>query len=161
MMSGSGAPVRRLWKGLPPDLPRIHAVLERRSDHAIVFISGALRQSHFACVERKHTVKYERLPAGSRFWLFRDLALQDGYPQPLSALRTGVSLGGGEEEEEPAGGRWGLLWDPEEGPVWGHIGDAEGDEQEDVWTQLLRQGVSGITTGGDGEDRHPVGLWVT
>uniref|UniRef100_A0A672ZNY0 Matrix metallopeptidase 17b n=1 Tax=Sphaeramia orbicularis TaxID=375764 RepID=A0A672ZNY0_9TELE len=40
LVSGRGASVRRLWRGLPPDLPRIHAVLERQSDHAIIFISG-------------------------------------------------------------------------------------------------------------------------
>lgn len=42
LVSGRGAPVRRLWRGLPPDLPRLHAVLERQSDHAIIFISGML-----------------------------------------------------------------------------------------------------------------------
>lgn len=66
----------------------------------------------------------------------------------------GVSLAGGEEEEghETAADRWGLMWDPEEGPVWGNIGDTEGGKQEDVWTQLLREGVSGITTERDGEN---------
>ncbi|XP_059202610.1 matrix metalloproteinase-17b [Centropristis striata] len=125
LVSGRGASVRRLWRGLPPDLPRLHAVLERQSDHAIIFISG------------------------SQFWLFRDLSLQDGYPQPLSALRMGAALSGADEEEEAAG-RWGLVWDPEEGPVWGNMGDYEVEKQEDNWTQLLREGVSGITTDSDG-----------
>lgn len=40
LVSGRGASVRRLWRGLPPDLPRLHAVVERHSDHAIIFISG-------------------------------------------------------------------------------------------------------------------------
>ncbi|TNN63895.1 Matrix metalloproteinase-17 [Liparis tanakae] len=40
LVSGHGASVRRLWKGLPPDLSRLHAVMERQSDHAIIFISG-------------------------------------------------------------------------------------------------------------------------
>ncbi|XP_042275343.1 matrix metalloproteinase-17b [Thunnus maccoyii] len=135
LVSGRGASVRRLWRGLPSDLQRLHAVLERQSDHAIIFISG------------------------SQFWLFRDLTLQEGYPQPLSALRMGVSLAGAdddvekeeeEEEEDGAAGRRGLIWDPEEGPVWGEKGDAEKAEQDDTWTQLLREGVSGITTHSDG-----------
>lgn len=42
LVSGRGASVRRLWKGLPPDLPSLHAVLERQSDHAIIFISGMM-----------------------------------------------------------------------------------------------------------------------
>lgn len=40
LVSGRGTSVSRLWGGLPPDLPRLHAVLERQSDHAIIFISG-------------------------------------------------------------------------------------------------------------------------
>ncbi|KAM6999657.1 matrix metalloproteinase-17b [Tautogolabrus adspersus] len=132
LVSGRGASVRRLWRGLPPDLLRLHAVLERQSDHAIIFISG------------------------SQFWLFRDLSLQDGYPQPLSALRMGLSLAGAgadaddDEVDESAAVRWGLVWDPLEGPLWGNMGAAEEDQQEDVWTQLLRDGVSGITTESDG-----------
>uniref|UniRef100_UPI0037E8AA2E matrix metalloproteinase-17b n=1 Tax=Semicossyphus pulcher TaxID=241346 RepID=UPI0037E8AA2E len=129
LVSGRGASVRRLWRGLPPDLPRLHAVLERQSDHAIIFISG------------------------SQYWLFRDLSLQEGYPQPLSALRMGLSLAGADEdneEEEDAAVRWGLVWDPQEGPLWGNMGGAKEDEQEDAWTRLLREGVSGITTESDG-----------
>ncbi|XP_060904806.1 matrix metalloproteinase-17b isoform X2 [Labrus mixtus] len=130
LVSGRGASVRRLWRGLPADLPRLHAVLERQSDHAIIFISG------------------------SQFWLFRDLSLQDGYPQPLSALRMGLSLAGADaddgEVDEAAAVRWGLVWDPLEGPLWGNMGAAEEDQQEDAWTQLLREGVSGITTESDG-----------
>lgn len=67
----------------------------------------------------------------------------------------GVSLAGADEEEgeqETAAERWGLTWDPEEGPVWGNIGHSVGEEQEDIWTQLLRGGVTGITTDRDGED---------
>lgn len=40
LVSGRGAAVSRLWGGLPPDLPPLQAVLERQSDHAIIFISG-------------------------------------------------------------------------------------------------------------------------
>uniref|UniRef100_A0A3B5BBD1 Matrix metalloproteinase-17-like n=1 Tax=Stegastes partitus TaxID=144197 RepID=A0A3B5BBD1_9TELE len=43
LVSGRGASVRRLWRSLPPDLPRLHAVLERQSDHAIIFISGKIQ----------------------------------------------------------------------------------------------------------------------
>ncbi|XP_074042966.1 LOW QUALITY PROTEIN: matrix metalloproteinase-17 [Poecilia reticulata] len=130
LVSGRGAVVRRLWRGLPADLLRLDAVLERHSDHAIIFISG------------------------SRFWLFRDLSLQDGYPQPLTALRMGVSLTRGQPDDEdeavPGSGRWALVWDPEEGPVWGKVGNLEKEKQEDKWSQLLRDGVSGLTTDNDG-----------
>lgn len=91
---------------------------------------------------------------GSQFWLFRDLSLQEGFPQPLSALRMGVALGWADEEvpQEAAASRWGLIWDPQEGPVWGNIRDLKGEqEEEDTWTQLLGGGVSGITTDRDGE----------
>ncbi|XP_071776167.1 matrix metalloproteinase-17b [Centroberyx gerrardi] len=124
LVSGRGASVRRLWVGLPPDLPRFQAVLERQSDHAIIFISS------------------------SQFWLFRDLSLQEGYPRPLSDLRMGMSLVGAGDEE--AAGRWGLVWDPEEGPVLGEMGEVEEAQQGDTWTHLLREGVNGITTDEDG-----------
>lgn len=52
--------------------------------------------------------------------------------------------------------RWGLVWDPEEGPVWGNIGGTEEQKQEDTWTQLLKEGVNGITTDRDGGDRNNV-----
>lgn len=42
LVSAHGTSATRLWRGLPPDLPRLHAVLERQSDHAIIFISGIL-----------------------------------------------------------------------------------------------------------------------
>ncbi|XP_028272436.1 matrix metalloproteinase-17b [Parambassis ranga] len=133
LVSGHGASVRRLWRGLPPDLPHLQAVLERQSDHAIIFISG------------------------TQFWLFRDLSLQEGYPQPLSALRMGANMEGideEEEEEEVAGAagslKQGLVWDPEEGPVWGTVGNAGGEKQDDTWTQLFKEGISGITTERDG-----------
>ncbi|XP_069027199.1 matrix metalloproteinase-17b [Embiotoca jacksoni] len=124
LVSGRGASVRRLWRSLPPDLPHLHAVLERQSDHGIIFISG------------------------SQFWLFRDLSLQEGYPQPLSALRVD-----GEEEEAAAAagsGKWGLVWDPDEGIMWGKMGNSELEKREDTWTRLLEDGVSGITTDNDG-----------
>lgn len=40
LVSAHGTSVRSLWRGLPPNLPCIHTVLERQSDHAIIFISG-------------------------------------------------------------------------------------------------------------------------
>lgn len=40
LVSARGTSVRSLWRGLPSDLPCIHAVVERQSDHAIIFISG-------------------------------------------------------------------------------------------------------------------------
>ncbi|XP_070994182.1 matrix metalloproteinase-17-like [Oncorhynchus clarkii lewisi] len=129
LVSGRGASVRRLWGGLPPNLPPLQAVLERHSDHAIIFITE------------------------SQFWLFNDLSLQEGYPRPLSALRKWGETegkGGGEEEEVEQG----LMWDPKEGPVWGEIGEGEaggGEEEEsNTWADLIRGGVNGITTERDG-----------
>lgn len=83
-------------------------------------------------------------PTGSQFWLFRDLTLQEGFPQPLSSLR-----GAAADEEEAAAGRSGLVWDAEEGPVWGHIRDTE-ETPGDTWSQLLREGVNGMVTESDG-----------
>lgn len=40
LVSPHGTSARSLWRGLPPDLPHLDAVLERQSDHAIIFISG-------------------------------------------------------------------------------------------------------------------------
>ncbi|KAM3843026.1 matrix metalloproteinase-17b [Diretmus argenteus] len=125
LVSGQGASARRLWRGLPPNLPRLQAVLERQSDHGIIFISG------------------------SQFWLFRDLSLQEGFPRPLADLRMGASLVGVGDEEEAAERR-GLVWDPEEGPVWGELEDVQREQQGDTWTRLLREGISGITTDMDG-----------
>ncbi|KAJ7983498.1 hypothetical protein DPEC_G00377600 [Dallia pectoralis] len=134
LISGRGASVRRLWRGLPPNLPPLQAVLERHSDNTIVFITG------------------------SQFWEFKDLSLQDGFPRPLSALSEG---GGTAEEIEEGGGEGkggmggqGLMWDSDEGPVWGEIGarEAEGREEEsDTWTKLIEGGVNGIITGRDGK----------
>ncbi|XP_036069677.1 matrix metalloproteinase-17b [Oryzias melastigma] len=122
LVSRRGSSVRKLWRGLPADLPQLEAVIERPSDHAIIFISG------------------------SQFWLFRDLSLQEGYPQPLPSLR--MARGDGEDEEEHGPQRWGLQWDAEEGSVWGKLGVRE--KREDVWSQLIQEGVSGITTDNDG-----------
>ncbi|KAM4621374.1 matrix metalloproteinase-17b [Polymixia lowei] len=129
LVSGRGASVRRLWGALPADLPPLRAVLERQSDHGIIFISG------------------------SQFWLFRELSLQEGYPRPLSDLRMGASLvpawGAEAGDEEEAAGQQGLVWEPDEGPVWGYMEEAE-QQEGDTWTQLLRGGVNGITTDSNG-----------
>lgn len=98
---------------------------------------------------------------GSWFWLFRDLSLQEGYPQSISRFRMGVSLveeghDDDNEDVDAAAGRWGLVWDPEDGPVWGNIGGIGEEKQEDTWTQLLREGVNGIITDRDGGDRNYV-----
>lgn len=45
LVSGHGSSVRGLWTDLPPDLPRLYAVLERHSDHAIIFINGMFQLS--------------------------------------------------------------------------------------------------------------------
>lgn len=90
---------------------------------------------------------------GSQFWLFKGLSLQEGYPQPLSALRVGVHFTGTNtdtKEKETTAERWGLVWDPEEGPVWGNTEISEGAEENDTWTQLIRAGVNGIIKELDG-----------
>ncbi|KAL0974238.1 hypothetical protein UPYG_G00217530 [Umbra pygmaea] len=132
LVSARGASVRALWGGLPPNLPRLQAVLERHSDHAIIFITG------------------------SQFWLFKDLSLQEGFPRPISALR----MGGETDErrgESGSGGEEGdreqrLVWDPVMGPVWGVFGEGEAGEvmKSDPWTRLIKGGVNGITSDKDG-----------
>lgn len=74
----------------------------------------------------------------------------------------GVNLARADEGEEQgaAPGRSGLDWDPEEGPVWRDIGGAGEQKLDDTWTQLLSEGVSGITTDSDGEDKNPLYLFV-
>lgn len=63
-----------------------------------------------------------------------------------------AGIDNGHEEQEKEKERWGLVWDPEEGPVWGNVGGTEGkEEEEDTWTQLLRGGVNGIIMDQDGE----------
>ncbi|XP_023653156.1 matrix metalloproteinase-17b isoform X1 [Paramormyrops kingsleyae] len=116
LVSGKPAVLRQMWRGLPPSLASLQAVLERQSDHAIVFISGP------------------------QYWLFKDLSLQEGYPRPLSDLGAG-----GQEVEQ------GLVWDMEKGTVWGNR-EAENNREEngEIWKELLRKGVNGITTDEDG-----------
>lgn len=80
------------------------------------------------------------MSAGSQFWLFKDLSLQDGFPQPVSALAA-----------EGLDGEWqGLQWDPEEGVVWGSQREQLQEENE-VWTELIEGGVNGIIMENDGE----------
>lgn len=40
LVSVRAVPIQRLWSALPPSLPPLRAVLERHTDHAIIFISG-------------------------------------------------------------------------------------------------------------------------
>ncbi|XP_029107684.1 matrix metalloproteinase-17b [Scleropages formosus] len=114
LVSEKAASIRRMWGGLPPNLSPLQAVFERRSDHTIVFITG------------------------SQFWFFNDLALQEGYPQPLHVL--GVR-----------GGEQGLVWDTEKGVVWGDKNKRNSERLEsETWRELLSEGVNGITTDSDG-----------
>ncbi|CAF94126.1 unnamed protein product, partial [Tetraodon nigroviridis] len=66
LVSAHGTSVRRLWRGLPPDLPHLDAVLERQSNHAIIFISGSVY-----------------LFKNDTYWKFAfpGSTLQDGYPR--------------------------------------------------------------------------------
>ncbi|KAI4896529.1 hypothetical protein NFI96_015408, partial [Prochilodus magdalenae] len=115
LVSGRAVSVRRLWGALPSSMPPLRAVLERHEDHAIIFISG------------------------SQFWLFKDLALQDGFPQALSSLAP-----------EATDRTWqGLHWDPEKGVVWGSQKQRL-EEESDVWTELIEGGVNGIIMENDG-----------
>ncbi|XP_066505986.1 matrix metalloproteinase-17b [Hoplias malabaricus] len=110
LVSGRAVSVRRLWGALPSSMPPLRAVLERHDDHAIIFISG------------------------SQFWKFKDLSLQEDFPQPLS----------------PETSVWqGLYWDPQEGVVWGSQRGGLAEESE-VWTELIEGGVSGIIVENDG-----------
>uniref|UniRef100_A0A3Q0T784 Matrix metallopeptidase 17b n=1 Tax=Amphilophus citrinellus TaxID=61819 RepID=A0A3Q0T784_AMPCI len=76
LVSGRGSSVRRLWRGLPPELPRLHAVLERRSDHAIIFIKK--------CSSSPGSVY---LFKGESYWkfMFPGSSLHDGYPRSSAA----------------------------------------------------------------------------
>uniref|UniRef100_A0A8C1V4N4 Matrix metallopeptidase 17b n=1 Tax=Cyprinus carpio TaxID=7962 RepID=A0A8C1V4N4_CYPCA len=111
LVSVRAVPVQRLWSALPSSLPPLRAVMERHTDHAIIFISG------------------------SQVWLFKDLSLQEGFPQPLSTLAP----------EDSEGGWQGLHWDPKQGVVWGSVReDGEQGEESEVWRELIKEGVNGI-----------------
>uniref|UniRef100_A0AAY5ERE4 Matrix metallopeptidase 17b n=1 Tax=Electrophorus electricus TaxID=8005 RepID=A0AAY5ERE4_ELEEL len=89
LISKKAVSVRRLWGALPSSLPPLRAVLERNTDHAIIFISG------------------------SHVWLFKDLSLQEGFPKTLSALAPSGLDGGwqGLHWEPERGVVWGPLRD--------------------------------------------------
>uniref|UniRef100_A0A3P9CMV8 Matrix metallopeptidase 17b n=1 Tax=Maylandia zebra TaxID=106582 RepID=A0A3P9CMV8_9CICH len=80
LVSGRGSSVRRLWRGLPPDLLHLQAVLERRSDHAIIFISGAV---HFFYFSPGSVYLFK----GESYWkfMFPGSSLHDGYPRSSAA----------------------------------------------------------------------------
>lgn len=97
-------------------------------------------------LEHTHILASLLLAAGSRWWLFQDLSLQEGYPRPLSDLSSEASDG------DTAPGLQGLVWDSEEaGPVWGAMEGTLAEKENDTWTRLLLEGVNGITTDHDGE----------
>lgn len=103
------------------------------------------------------------IPPGSQFWLFRDLSLQEGYPQPLSALRLGVNFTGRDDDDgkvEIITDTWGLVWDPEDGPVWGNTEIYDGEDDNNTWNQLIKAGVSGIVTERDG-DESDISIWMS
>lgn len=52
--------ISNFWMGLPPDMQKVDAVYERKSDNCIVFFIG------------------------SQYWLFRDTQAMGGFPRPLS-----------------------------------------------------------------------------
>ncbi|KAF4094183.1 hypothetical protein AMELA_G00010030 [Ameiurus melas] len=114
LVSRRAVSVRKLWAALPTSLPPLRAVLERHEDHAIIFVSG------------------------SQFWLFKDLSLQKGFPQPLFALNPAG----------PDGEKQGVHWDPVKGVVWGS--GVERGESGQMWTELIEGGVNGIITENNG-----------
>uniref|UniRef100_A0A3B3ZDE8 Peptidase metallopeptidase domain-containing protein n=1 Tax=Periophthalmus magnuspinnatus TaxID=409849 RepID=A0A3B3ZDE8_9GOBI len=99
LVSSRGAAVRRLWRSLPLDL-RLRAVLERASDHSIVFISGeelrrrkrgmllemqfsTIHVSFFFCCSLGAVYMF----TGSFYWKFPfpGSAPEDGYPRSIAA----------------------------------------------------------------------------
>ncbi|XP_069047583.1 matrix metalloproteinase-17b isoform X2 [Lepisosteus oculatus] len=83
--------LQRFWRGLPAGLESVRAVLERASDHSIIFI------------------------AGSQYWLFKDLSLIEGFPRPLSELSVQGDL-----QWDPQAGRvvWGEWEEAMGDPSW-------------------------------------------
>ncbi|XP_076148840.1 matrix metalloproteinase-17b [Alosa pseudoharengus] len=128
LVSGRAVSVRRLWGALPPTLTSVSAVLERHSDHGIVFISD------------------------SQVWLFKELSLQEGYPRPASDL---TSSGEGSSAGRQ-GLLWhqkeGAVWGDMSGEIEQDTGGEGGGEEEEseTWRELIRGGVNGIITEDDG-----------
>ncbi|XP_031443162.2 matrix metalloproteinase-17b [Clupea harengus] len=126
LVSGRAVSVRRLWGALPPTLTSVNAVLERHSDHAILFISD------------------------SQVWLFKELSLQEGYPRPVSNLTSsgGASAGGQGLLWHPEEG---AVWGAVPGETEQETGRGGGEKKEsEIWTELIRGGVNGIITEDDG-----------
>ncbi|KAK1804523.1 hypothetical protein P4O66_020531 [Electrophorus voltai] len=121
LISKKAVSVRRLWGALPSSLPPLRAVLERNTDHAIIFISG------------------------SHVWLFKDLSLQEGFPKTLSALApSGLDGGWQGLHWEPERG---VVW----GPLRERADKREGDEEESrVWKELIEGGLNGMLVENDG-----------
>ncbi|KAG1714679.1 Matrix metalloproteinase-16 [Nymphon striatum] len=55
-------PIRQFWRGFPHELTSIDAMYERPGDHKLVFFSG------------------------DKYWLFRNVKAEPGYPKPLTNL---------------------------------------------------------------------------
>ncbi|XP_035807584.1 matrix metalloproteinase-17b isoform X2 [Amphiprion ocellaris] len=134
LVSDWGASVRRLWRGLPPDLPRLHAVLERQSDHAIIFISGSVY-----------------LFRGDSYWkfMFPGSSPLDGYPRSSAAdwLDCTASSSPGVDDFSlslsPPVGRQELRdgWTEEE-----EAGGRRKDRHKHVWTQCTCQRAASRST---------------
>uniref|UniRef100_A0A3B3DWR6 Matrix metallopeptidase 17b n=1 Tax=Oryzias melastigma TaxID=30732 RepID=A0A3B3DWR6_ORYME len=83
LVSRRGSSVRKLWRGLPADLPQLEAVIERPSDHAIIFISGkktnVLKRASAASPQTT-------MVSSSLIWfLFPGSAPLQGYPRSSAA----------------------------------------------------------------------------
>uniref|UniRef100_A0A3B3CLJ9 Matrix metallopeptidase 17b n=1 Tax=Oryzias melastigma TaxID=30732 RepID=A0A3B3CLJ9_ORYME len=81
LVSRRGSSVRKLWRGLPADLPQLEAVIERPSDHAIIFISA---ENMFIFSTSPGSIYIFK---GDSYWkfLFPGSAPLQGYPRSSAA----------------------------------------------------------------------------
>uniref|UniRef100_A0A8C1J624 Matrix metallopeptidase 17b n=1 Tax=Cyprinus carpio TaxID=7962 RepID=A0A8C1J624_CYPCA len=85
LVSVRAAPVQRLWSALPSSLPPLQAVLERHTDHAIIFISGQFPSTITSQTIVHHTFESSTyLFKGNFYWKFTHpgSAPEEGYPHP-------------------------------------------------------------------------------
>uniref|UniRef100_A0A673G8D2 Matrix metalloproteinase-17-like n=1 Tax=Sinocyclocheilus rhinocerous TaxID=307959 RepID=A0A673G8D2_9TELE len=96
LVSVTAVPVQRLWSALPSSLPPLQAVLERHTNHAIIFISGQFPSTITSQTIVHHTATdffnslYQSgstyLFKGNSYWKFTHpgSAPEEGYPRLLA-----------------------------------------------------------------------------